>query len=471
MNSRLVNGSDYATAAANGRAIAVPSAALLACCSLSAIITGMRSYSLLLLLLLAFLLTGALYALRIPAWQAPDEPAHYNYIRQVSEGRLPLIEEDDYDEAYRSRIVSEGFPADLSIDPLTYEDWQPPLYYLLLVPVFRLTGGSLVALRLASLLFGAAIIWVAYQAASELWPRQEWLALTATAFVAFLPQHVAGLATLNNDSLANLIIATILWLLLRSAGRPGRAAAQWALIGALLGVGFLTKATVYITVPVVGLALWWRYRQQRLALWRATIKVALPALLLGLLWWVRNLAVYGGFDILGKAAHDRVVVGQLRTADWLAQQGLAPALRQFAVTTFQSFWGQFGWMGVVMDRRVYAALALFSLAVVAGLALAWRRRRWNAARRQQAALLAATLLATLAVYLGYNLTFLQAQGRYLFPALIPLASAVAAGLAGWATLLFGQRSWPYWLVPAGLALGLIGLDLMALVRYIVPQLS
>jgi 4-amino-4-deoxy-L-arabinose transferase-like glycosyltransferase len=215
----------------------------------------------------------------------------------------------------------------------------------------------------------------------------------------------------------------------RQAGTCGP---KWALIGALLGVGFLTKATVYIMVPVVGLALWRRYRQQRLALWRATVKVALPALLLGLLWWVRNLAVYGGFDILGKAAHDRVVVGQLRTADWIAQQGLAPALRQFAVTSFQSFWGQFGWMGVVMDRWVYAALALFSLAVIAGLALAWRRRRWNGARRQQAALLAATLLATLAVYLGYNLTFLQAQGRYLFPALIPLACAVAAGLAGWA---------------------------------------
>jgi hypothetical protein len=60
---------------------------------------------------------------------------------------LPVIEEDDYDEAYRSRIVSEGFPADLSIDPLTYEDWQPPLYYLLLTPVYRLNGGSLVALR------------------------------------------------------------------------------------------------------------------------------------------------------------------------------------------------------------------------------------------------------------------------------------------------------------------------------------
>lgn len=431
----------------------------------------MRTYSLLLLLLLAFLLIGAMYALRIPPWQAPDEPAHYNYIRQVAEGRLPIIEEDDYDEAYRRRIVGEGFPADLSIEPLTYEDWQPPLYYLLLAPIYRLSGGSLLALRLASLLFGVAIIWLTYHAGSELWPRQEWLALTATAFVAFLPQHVAGLATLNNDSLANLFIAAILWLLLRGVARPARAASQWALIGALLGVGFLTKATVYIMVPVVALALWQRYRTERRALWRATVKVTLPALLLGLLWWVRNLTVYGGLDILGKAAHDRVVVGQLRTADWIAEQGLAPALRQFAVTTFQSFWGQFGWMGVVMDRWVYAALALFSLLVLAGLALAWLRRRGNETSRQQAVLLIAAVLATLAVFLGYNLTFLQAQGRYLFPALIPIASGVAAALAAWTRLIVDGRSWVYWLLPAGLALALLGLDLLALVRYIVPQLT
>ena len=87
----------------------------------------MRSYSLLLLLLMAFVLVGAMYADGIPAWQAPDEPAHYNYIRQLAMGNVPVITAQDYDEAYRSRIVGEGFPSDLSVEPLTYEDWQPPL--------------------------------------------------------------------------------------------------------------------------------------------------------------------------------------------------------------------------------------------------------------------------------------------------------------------------------------------------------
>lgn len=430
----------------------------------------MRSNSFLLLILLAFVLVGTMYAVEIPPWQAPDEPAHYNYVSQLAEGQLPVIEADDYDEAYRSRIVSEQFPSDLSIEPLTYEDWQPPLYYLLLVPVFRLSDGSLLALRLASLLIGLAVVVVTYYATHELWPEREWLPLTAAAFVAFLPQHVAGLATVNNDGLAELVIAAILWFLLRGARQPLSAARQWPLVGALLGVGFLTKATVYLMLPVVAFALWQYYRGRWPVLRRAAVLVALPAVLLGLLWWTRNLVVYGGVDILGKGAHDRIVVGQLRTSDWVAQLGIANALRQFVVTTFQSFWGQFGWMGVVMDRWVYAVLVLFILVVVAGLVVAWLQRQWNTASRQQALLLLATLACTLVLFLGYNLTFVQPQGRYLFPALIPAGSGVALGLYTWLRLL-GRRSWLNWLLPAGLALALIGLDMLALVRYIIPQLG
>ena len=38
------------------------------------------------LLLLAYLVLGVLFAVRTPPWQAPDEPAHVNYVRQLVEG-------------------------------------------------------------------------------------------------------------------------------------------------------------------------------------------------------------------------------------------------------------------------------------------------------------------------------------------------------------------------------------------------
>jgi hypothetical protein len=43
-------------------------------------------------------------------------------------------------------------------------------------------------------------------------------------------------------------------------------------------------------------------------------------------------------------------------------------------------------------------------------------------------LLACSGLLTLGTYLGYNIGFYQAQGRYLFPALIPIGLAGSVGL-------------------------------------------
>jgi hypothetical protein len=58
-----------------------------------------------LLILLAYLLAGTLYALYTPDWQAPDEPAHYNYIRQLAAGRFPDIRSGDYNELYHRQVI------------------------------------------------------------------------------------------------------------------------------------------------------------------------------------------------------------------------------------------------------------------------------------------------------------------------------------------------------------------------------
>ncbi|MDX5319132.1 MAG: hypothetical protein LPK38_07275, partial [Actinomycetes bacterium] len=41
-------------------------------------------------------------------------------------------------------------------------DHQPPLYYLLAAPIYRASGGSLLALRLFSALLGSGIIVAVY---------------------------------------------------------------------------------------------------------------------------------------------------------------------------------------------------------------------------------------------------------------------------------------------------------------------
>ena len=61
--------------------------------------TRRTEYVLLGLLLLAYLALGVLFAARTPAWQTPDEPAHYNYVGQVAGGGLPVIARGDWDQA------------------------------------------------------------------------------------------------------------------------------------------------------------------------------------------------------------------------------------------------------------------------------------------------------------------------------------------------------------------------------------
>ena len=105
--------------------------------------------------------------------------------------------------------------------------------------------------------------------------------------------------------------------------------------------------------------------------------------------------------------------------------------RHLVCTSFQSFWGQFGWMGVVMPRHIYVWLAGLSLLLVAGCVW-WlfdrKRPRLVDEQRVSLGLLGISALLTLAIFVAYNFTFVQHQGRYFFPALIPLGMGASLGL-------------------------------------------
>jgi 4-amino-4-deoxy-L-arabinose transferase-like glycosyltransferase len=302
------------------------------------------------------------------------------------------------------------------------------------------------------------------------------------------------MAAVNNDALAELLIAGILLLLLyiilsTQTGNEWEVDSfsssqrwKWLLLGFLLGLGFLTKVTVYILVPVILVVQFWLYRGRRPLLIRGLLLVFVPALVLGLVWWIRNILVYDNFDPLGNLAHNTIVVGQPRTAEWLANLGTFVFLEGFFQTTFQSFWGQFGWMGVPMPTWVYGPLLLFSLVVVIGLI--WHffqtRESYQKTGDESGAIkpktgpflmLIAVFILSASAYIAYNVTFVQHQGRYLFPALVPISLGVAVGIAALMKPLIIR--WPniVYLLPLTFAAALILLDLLALFRFIVPSLT
>jgi len=452
----------------------------------------MRRFGLI-LIIAVYMVVGALYALKTPTWEAPDEPAHYNYIAYLAKnGRFPVLQMGDYPHEYLEEIKAAQFPPEMSIAPIRYEFHQPPLYYLLAAPIHLATKALTLAqqvalLRVFSLLQGGALLIVSYLVVREIFPESDFLPLASVAFVATLPMHIAMSAAINNDTLGELILALIIWQSLL-AMKEGLRREGTLSLGLLLSLAFLTKTTVYapaIASIVVAVLYLWRKGKTNLRYLGLILGMGLA---LSAWWFLRNGLVYGGLDIFGWARHDAIVVGQPTTGEWIAQYGAAKVVKDFFIVSFKSFWAIFGWMGVLVDSRIYLLLFLVSLAILLGLAiyisrLARGSEILTVLQKWSLFILVLLFFLVAASHLWYNLKFVQHQGRYLFPALIPLGLFFALGLREWARLLARLTS-PLlpldsqevehvaeWVVLALFYLSFLALDLVCLYKFIVPYFA
>lgn len=438
--------------------------------------------ALFLTILAGYLIAGALFAVYTPAWQAPDEPAHYNYVRQVAEeGCCPRIEIGDWQGGYLQVLTSARFaPESLErLYTIQYEDHHPPLYYLLASLVFRLSNGSLVALRLFSVVLGATTVGLTYAIGKRILPGQPQVALGAMALVAFLPQHLAMMSAVNNDALAEALVAFgLLWMIryLKENEVP-----IWQ-FGLIAGLAILCKVTIYFLIPLFPLAIFlaWTKQEKPISVLAGRIAaILLVALVIGGGWWLRNIGAYGFPDFLGLGAHDAVVADQPRTMDYVDKHGWINYTRQLIAVTFKSFWGQFGWMALPLDSVlggwIYRGFALLTLAGLSGSLLAARSSPASEnsdmiACRHIRIIFTAAILIVLLAFFYYNLEFLQWQGRYLFPALIPIALSLVAGIDAWRARIFSRWEPSRWLTSVTM-MCLFALDIYLLFRVIVPGLS
>ena len=414
------------------------------------------------LIALALVAYGALafgYIRLTPPWQNPDEPAHVNYVAFVATtGGLPVLQPGDWDSGLLERLKTGTLQPSDDISAIRYESWQPPLFYVLAAPLYRMGSPETAPyrLRVFDAVLGALTLLVAYLAARQV--LTPLLAATVPLAITGVPMFTAVSASASADPLANLFAAALVLALLRGSASlpreefsPG-SGSVWAvllrpplLLGALLGLGLLTKLELAIFVPLALGVIAIGPRRS----WREALIVLVTAALVTSPWLVHQVTSYGWTDPFAIARHSAVVTDQPRFP------GLSPTwLAQFATVSFHSFWAQFGWMAVVAPDRLYLVWGALTLLAAIGLSTnagILGERAWQ--------LLLATAFIAILAFVGYNLSFVQFQGRYLFTALVPIAILL---VRGWSAI--PPRPW----ASPAIALALVALNAYALLRVLVP---
>jgi len=365
----------------------------------------------------------------------PDETAHVLYVQHLlGEHTLPLL-------------TSGGG---------NYEAHQPPLYYLTVAPAMALgqwlgrgspvdhSGAPTPDVwlgRLWSVLIAAGVTFASYLLACAVFPQSRVLQLAAPLFVLLLPGHIINLAAVTNDGLAEFFCGLVIWQCVLLLRRPPTRARLIG-IGVLIGAALLTKTSCLFLFPVAAAAVllsaspWapepssWRRCLAGLGL------VVGPALLLWAPWIAHNLANYPGDPLVARTFTE--VFGKDRwTPERFYAQGLSPLgyWRLVLTWTYLSFWGVFGSAMVFMSGGYYLGATLLSVVSLVGC-LRGLARWWPADRETRCvwSLLALAVILVCLQFLSFNHTFFQAQARYLFPAIGPLACLFVAGLH-----LAGQR--------------------------------
>lgn len=474
----------------------------------------MRQRTGLLLVLLGHGVLALLYAGTIPAWEAPDEPAHFRRVRSLA-CSLGWGSDDDAacagpgvlgrQAVWQVQPAAPGEtppPCPAASDPgdttprpavwdrdfllQSYEEYQPRLGHLVWVPWFLLTGPahppvfvnpdypgsgpdvflhdldddpaiapsvrSLRALRSFGALLGLITVLGVWRCGRLLAPERPGVALAAASAAAFLPQFTFLAGYVNNDLPAAAAGAWLTVLVLQRLA-PGRAvSAGW--VAGLIALLFVSAAA---RPNAAGLAL--------------LVLLALLALVGKQHGWRKSLAL--GLGIAAAALAALWALRAFSPSFWLTWSGhfearllggdtLTPLAGFLGVS--RSLVGVFGWMDIALPPVVYATAGLLSLVLLGSLmAQLWR---------SPAPWFRVVVGALAAGFLGVGVpTFLnalsrgQAQGRYLFPALAILA--VLAGLAACGA----QSARTGWQLASLLALLLFAGNVAALRGVLAPAYS
>ena len=401
-------------------------------------------------ILLLYLVCGLLYAFSTPVFEAGDEIWHFGFVQHLrATGELPRQVFDGVDTIYAQHgsqpPLYYGLMALVTapIDISDAEDYRQPNPHVARdkpdswgnknqtlsdpgLSQWRGAGMAVTVVRLLGLAFGAGTIALIHRIGTMIAPQRGAVAFVAAAITAFNPMFIFVSASVSNDTLAMLLNAALVALLLGSF-RYGLTLRRSLAIGILFALSCLTKLTSLALLPAivcVAALIWWRRRDSR-SVTRFAGVVALCWVLIAAPWFWRNLQLYGepsGMAMMANIAGPRGPAFDLAT--------VASEFQHFRM----SYWGLFGAGNIQLAPLFYLALDLVTFLGLAGCGFLILQllaiSDFGYARYELANL--ATLLCAL-VALGMGVLFWStqtraAEGRILFPLMAVISPIFAVGL-------------------------------------------
>ena len=313
------------------------------------------------LILLVYLLLAVVYSYVMLLGQGPDESnRHFPYVRWLAHTWALPVEDPE---------ITGG---NLEL--------HPPLYYLLLTPVYLLTehlgeASAMRALRWTSpfMVLGGLLLWV-----PVLWQacgRNRRSFLFVLALTAWWPNLFVDAGAITNDAGAILASAALLYMASVHWWR-NRSLQTALMLGALAGLGALMKAsTIATSVGVLGVWLAWQHGRRFFRdpdFWVRGLAIVGGFLVVCGWWYVRNYELYGAFTPFPRGY--RGIPEDI--SNWQAvQYGLVwPLLWRALHGLWASVFAGVVWFPPQSHVIVYNLLRLLCVLAIVGLALVVRRR-------------------------------------------------------------------------------------------------
>ena len=383
-----------------------------------------------------YVLVGVTYALVTPMLEKPDEEGHYGYIvylRQhhtlppmVPSANMLLFESKQPPVYYVITAVLTSWLPDvpdasrlLTLNP--YLDFSVPGYrndnrnvYLHPPDMTPLFLGA----RLVSLLFGLGTVAASYFTAGQLFPRNSLVPIATATLVGFQPSFLYIATALNND-VAIAFLGAVVVAILTSRLRQGNLAYFAVSLGVILGLASITKVSGLVFFPLVALALLLIHRGPRSTFFRDLLVIGAIALLVGGWWYARNALLY--HDPFTLRAHTQGLSQAASRPFW-------ELFKRDLLDIEHTFWGNLArsfispiWLDEILMWWGRISLALTMLSLL----LHYQTLRANLSIWVMLSSWPAVFVFLLVTYWARKSSW--TFGRFLFPALVPIALLFAWG--------------------------------------------